>query len=228
MAESETGAPVESLTDSLKALASPRRLEIVRLLEEPHYVEEIASKLGVARQTAQEHLDKLVDVGVVERTRGRRSHGPVTDYVVVPQRLFAIVEDLRSLGGLDPGPADPELRRRTEPLEDEAGPPGDRDVPRLVVVHGLKIGHTVPLSGEGPWLVGRDPDAPVCLDFDPFVSSKHAEVRRDGTDFAVQDLYSSNGTSVRWEELPRGGDAELGNGDVLQIGKTLLLFRTPS
>lgn len=217
----------DALVTYLKALASPRRLEIIRFLDEPHYVEEIASELGVARQTAREHLDQLVEAGFLERVPGERETGSVTDYAVVPQRLFSVVEELRALTGLVPEAEAPEgLRRRTEPLEAEAPAGEDADLPRLVVVHGLRVGRTTRLEGEGPWQIGRDPNTTLTLDYDPFVSSQHAEIRRVDGGFEVQDLYSSNGTFLDWEKLPRGGAREVDDGNVVRIGRSLVLFRS--
>lgn len=217
----------EALVPYLKALGSPRRLEILRLLEEPHYLEEIASHLGVARQTAREHLDRLVDAGFVEKVPGERETGSVTDYVAVPERLFAVLEDLRRVSGAIPATDRREgLRRRTEALDRDPDAPDEPDLPRLVLVHGMRIGQTVRLEGEGPWMIGRDPGAALSLDFDPFVSGKHAEIRRVAAGFEIQDLYSSNGTYLEWEELPRGSASEIADGEVVQVGRTILLFRT--
>lgn len=218
---------VDGLVEYLKALASPRRLAILQLLDEPCYVEEIASELGVARQTAQEHLDRLVETGFVERVPGQRETGSVTDYEVVPQRLYTVVEDLRRLSGAVPATSTREdLRRRTEALDLGPESPDEPEMPRLVLVHGMRIGQTVRLEGEGPWLIGRDPHAVLSLDFDPFVSGKHAEIRRADGAFEIQDLYSSNGTYLEWEELPRGSASKIGDGEVVQVGRTILLFRT--
>jgi pSer/pThr/pTyr-binding forkhead associated (FHA) protein len=74
--------------------------------------------------------------------------------------------------------------------------------------------------------VGRDPHALVCLDYDPFVSTRHAELRRaSGGGFELADLHSSNGTYLDWKRLERGVVRPLANGGLVRCGKTLLLFR---
>jgi DNA-binding transcriptional ArsR family regulator len=221
----------DALAGYLKVLGNPKRLHLLHFLTEPHYLEEIASELKMARQTAQEHVQLLLDIGVVQRVRGKRDSGPVTEYVVVPQRLFSIHEEFGKLGVLEPDLDDAgaqALRPPTSPLMTGAQPPKEQDLPRLTIVHGRRIGQTTALTGQGPWLLGREPTATICLDYDPFVSSRHAEVRRaPGGGFEVADLYSSNGTYVEWKKVPRGGAQGLANGAVVRVGKSLLLFRRP-
>ncbi len=219
----------EGLADNLKVLGNPKRLRLLHFLTHPHYLEEIASELKMARQTAQEHVEQLVEIGVLERVRGRTERGPVTNYVVVPQRLFAIYEEVGKLGVLQPelDGASP-LRALTTPLQTGAAQPRIQDVPRLSIVHGMRIGQTTGLTGNGPWLLGREAHAAVCLDYDPFVSMRHAEVRRVPGGFELADLYSSNGSFVEWARVPRGGAQKLDNGSVMRLGRTLLVFRRPT
>ncbi|HEV8360853.1 MAG TPA: FHA domain-containing protein [Candidatus Thermoplasmatota archaeon] len=238
MARASAGEPAEAPTDTsdldglaqyLKVLGNAKRLHLLQFLVAPHYVEEIASELKMARQTAQEHVQQLLDIGVIQRVRGRRDSGPVTEYVVVPQRLFRIHEEFGRLGTLEPetGTAQ-EMRPPTSPLVTGAAAPREQDLPRLTIVHGMRLGSTMALTGQGPWLVGREPTAAVCLDYDPFISTRHAEVRRAAGGFEVADLYSSNGTWVDWKRLARGGAERVENGAVVRVGKSLLLFRKPA
>lgn len=221
--------PLDDLETYLKALASEKRLRLLRYLQTPHYLEEMASELGVARQTARGHLDRLLDIGVVEPVRSTPDDSSVREYVVVPHRMYDVVETLRGMGDLSPEAGEEAvLAHRTSDLAQEADAGDDAPVPRLKVVHGMRIGETVPLRGDGPWQIGRDPQAALCLDYDPFVSQRHAEVHRDGEGgFRVADLYSSNGTYLEGDPLGRGDDAPLDPGSLLRAGKTLFLFRGP-
>jgi len=224
------GEGLDGLAEYLKVLGNTKRLHLLSYLATPHYIEEIASELKMARQTAQEHVQRLLDIGVIQRVRGRRDSGPVTEYVVVPQRLFSIHEELGKVGVLEPELGEEALAFRppTSPLATGAPAPREHDLPRLVLVHGFRIGATTALQGEGPWLVGRDPAAAVCLDYDPFVSTRHAEVRRIPGGFEVADLYSSNGTFLDWKRLPRGNKQALDNGAVVRVGRSILVFRKPA
>jgi hypothetical protein len=57
---------------------------------------------------------------------------------------------------------------------------------------------------------------------DPGASRRHAEIRRDGTDFVVVDLGSTNGTLVNDQPVSQ---ATLEDGDRITIGRTVLEFR---
>lgn len=221
MLRNDAAPDLAALAHAFRSLANEKRLRLLRYLLQPHYVEEIASELGVARQTAQEHVDQLLDAGLLERVRGKRETGAVTEYVVSTQRLFLLQEDLADLCG---EPAGPDLRHRTEVAAPGPAPPRPHG-PRLVVLKGRRVGQARALAGEGPWLVGRDPAAHVCLDYDLYASLRHAEVRRERGRFVVVDLFSSNGTSVDWVPVPRGGSQEVENGSILQVGKSLLALR---
>ena len=67
---------------------------------------------------------------------------------------------------------------------------------------------------------GRYPESDIFLD-DVTVSRRHAEIRREDGHFFVKDLGSLNGTYVN---LQRVEEAELADGDELQIGKFKLTF----
>jgi DNA-binding transcriptional ArsR family regulator len=60
---------------ALKALAEPRRMEILKLLKlRPHAVGEIAAEVGVTQQAVSQHLALLERAGLVEaRREGTRS-----------------------------------------------------------------------------------------------------------------------------------------------------------
>lgn len=222
-------APDDAMADALRCLANPKRLRLLRFLVEPRYLEEIARELGVARQSAQEHVDQLLAAGIIQPLRGKRDHGPVTEYVVVLPRVFDLHEQLGARIGILSGTLEERVHlfTPTAPLNAKGPSGGAEDLPRLTIVHGMRIGTTVKLVGDGPWLLGRDPHATLCLDYDPYASTRHAEVRRTRGGFELADRFSSNGTSLDWLPLPRGGTAPLPHGSLLRIGKTLIHFRAP-
>lgn len=221
---------VQGLADRLKALSHPKRLHLLRYLTTPHYLEEIASELGTARQSAQEHVKRLMDAGLLKRAEGRRDQTPVTEYTVHPQRIWSLLEELARLAHLTPeGVEDDESRSLTVALGETTTSPASSPArqARLIVVHGLRIGAQCSLTGNGPWLVGRDPHAALVLDWDSHASNRHFEIRRADTGWEVADLYSKNGTRHEWKRLPRGTSAPLANGDLVQAGRSLMLFSTP-
>ncbi len=220
---------LEGIARELRALANAKRLGLLRFLEEPQHIEDVAAELKLARQTAQRHVDQLVEIGAVTRVQVRRGMGAANHFVVVPQQLFLIHEKLGKLCGAEPRLQGQEtVRPVTTPMltgmEEHAEA---RVAPTLTIVHGLRVGHLTPLVGEGPWLIGREPNASVCLDYDPFVSTRHAEVRRTEAGFEAADLYSSNGTVLDWQPMARGGRGDLQSGAILRVGRSILVFRMP-
>lgn len=223
------------LTQALEVLASPVRLSIVRQLREPKVLKEIevtSSRAGpgsedrpLARQTVKEHLDGLVEVGVVTPREVQRDYGPTVEYVVNNQVLYAIAERLRGLAGLRP--RDPP---EDETFEGDETREGSRaEGPALVLVKGLDEGRTFPLEGDdgrGRWTLGRRREADVPLDFDPYVSRRNTLLHRDDGDIYVEDLEESrNGTRVNFELVPTGTRQPLEDGDLVGVGRSLLLFR---
>ena len=68
--------------------------------------------------------------------------------------------------------------------------------------------------------IGRLPDNSVMID-NPAVSSHHACVFRDGDQFVVEDLQSTNGTFVNGTRVSRHA---LQQGDVVTVGKHQLVL----
>jgi pSer/pThr/pTyr-binding forkhead associated (FHA) protein len=71
-------------------------------------------------------------------------------------------------------------------------------------------------------VIGRAPDAHVQLQ-DTFVSSHHARVEAETGGLVVEDLGSTNGTSVDGEEMAAGQRLLLGPADRLTIGDTVFV-----
>jgi hypothetical protein len=88
----------------------------------------------------------------------------------------------------------------------------------LVIHEGPGAGTEHPVDGE--LVLGRERDSADLVLDDPGVSRRHARVLSDGGGVIVEDLGSSNGTYVNGERI--SGPVELGAGDELQIGATVL------
>ncbi len=108
---------------------------------------------------------------------------------------------------------------------DEPHPSGVDALPAgsalLVVKRGPNAGSRFLLDQEST-NAGRHPDSDIFLD-DVTVSRRHAEFRREGSDFVVIDVGSLNGTYVNREPVDQ---AVLANSDEVQIGKFRLIFLT--
>ena len=104
----------------------------------------------------------------------------------------------------------------------------DQELPRpqfpqmasLFVVRGRDQGKHFQLTGVAT-RIGREATSDIQL-YDSEASRSHAEVRvRDGKDFELIDLGSSNGTRINGTRVSRG---QLASGDRIEIGGTMLIF----
>jgi hypothetical protein len=94
--------------------------------------------------------------------------------------------------------------------------------PRLVLPATAGNAERVVVLTRPVTVVGRGADAELRLP-DTGVSRAHAEVRLDGDGARVVDLQSTNGTLVNGRRVE---EAELQDGDRLDIGATSLIFRS--
>ena len=101
------------------------------------------------------------------------------------------------------------------PASQAPGPGADGLEPRLVVERAP--GHTAGMEydvGEGA-ILGRGDQAEIRLE-DPFASSRHARLLRQGGIVVLEDLGSTNGTYLNEELLT--GPQPLHRGDRVRIG----------
>lgn len=213
------------LADALRALSNPRRIHLLQYLREPRSAEDVAKEIGTARQTAIEHLQHLVDAGLVERTTTQRGRSAVIAYRWVPQRLFMVYEELGHLGLFEHATTDP-VRHATMHLDDSIGAKEEALQARLLVVRGMRVGRILLLRGNGPWLIGRESSARLVLDYDPYVSGRHAEIHKTLEGHCLVDAFSSNGTYIDGRRVPRGDKVPIDHGTMIEIGRTAILFRT--
>ena len=91
------------------------------------------------------------------------------------------------------------------------------------VMHGFFEGLELPVDRD--WMVvGRGRGADLLIT-EPTISRAHAAIGFDGEGFFVEDLGSTNGTSVNGKREPR---AALNTGDEIQLGKLRLRVTLPS
>jgi DNA-binding transcriptional ArsR family regulator len=222
------------LSTALGALASPVRLRILRELRSPRFISEIEVAADRAdggrvasRATVREHVERLVEAGIVARRTGSREHGEGQEFVINHVSLFALSEDVRALARLQPLV---EHSLPTAPLG--PSPAREKEGPRLVIVRGLDEGVAFslappPTPREGAWTIGRRRGAEVRLDFDPFVSNENAVVAWDGRSYRIADVpQSKNGTSVNFRRLAPDAAHVLRHGDIVGVGRSYLVFWT--
>lgn len=109
--------------------------------------------------------------------------------------------------------------RRPDPALLEALGPGHA---LLIIQRGLRAGEELALDADRT-LVGRDPQADICLD-DVTVSRGHAELLGHDGGHMVRDVGSLNGTYVNGRRVDA---AVLHAGDQMQIGKYRLTYHPP-
>lgn len=229
------------LANRLKVLSAWNRIELLTQLQMPRTLPEIAlgpsrasQTLGaerrLAKQTIAHHLEVLTEHGFIRRHRAVRDGEEVQEYQVDHTELFLLVEELKSLGLIRA------VRGHAqEHTAVEQTPTGDGDDallvhlpkgPALVLVTGPLIGTPHPLHGAGPWVIGRAKSCAVPVAFDPFVSAENAIIKRQGADIMVTGLSKArNGTFLNWDPVPPGTTRSLVPGDVIGVGRSLLLYR---
>lgn len=236
------GAPApldyDDLGEVLSALGYGTRLELLDRLRVPHTVPEIeltprrqrgpgAPAQTAARQTVQFHVAKLVEAGLVREDLVEQEGRAVHRYVVNPQKLYGLIEELRRLSVMR---ASRDAAGEGTGTLSPVAAPRAASGPRLVLVHGVYEGKSFLLSREtardGRWGVGRKRDLAVCLDYDPYVSVENAHVTlANGTHRLTDEPSSKNGTWLNWELLDKGASVELTAGDIVGVGRSLLCYR---
>jgi serine/threonine-protein kinase len=110
--------------------------------------------------------------------------------------------------------------------------PAAAGVARLIIERGGRIGKEFAVAG-GETNIGRwDADGGIFPDVDldqddpeAKVSRRHARIIREGQQFFIEDLGSTNGTFInRGRRLLPGNRHPLNNGDEIIVGKTFLKF----
>jgi len=111
----------------------------------------------------------------------------------------------------------------TAMLPGQSRAPKVRTPASLVLLSGRHEVQVYPLSGA-KLSIGRSDQSDIAL-ADPGVSRNHARIVREGDDFIVEDLQSTNGTEVNGQPVRR---RRLANGDVVKLANSTLQFRRES
>lgn len=71
-------------------------------------------------------------------------------------------------------------------------------------------------------VVGRKSDCQLRIAGHPEISDRHLQIRRQGSDFYIQDLQSNTGTWLNGKII--SAEAKLAPGDIIQIGQVRIVF----
>jgi Protein of unknown function (DUF3662)/FHA domain len=108
----------------------------------------------------------------------------------------------------------------TAMLPGEVRQPRARAPASLVLLDMGRQGRAFPLT-QLETSIGRAEQSDIAL-ADPGVSRNHARIIREGDDFIVEDLRSTNGTEVNGQPIRR---RRLADGDMLKLANSTLQFR---
>lgn len=228
----------QRLAQALAVIGSQVRLQLLRELRRPRTITEIrlnategsrgegGAGRPLARQTVREHLDKLIDLGLVVSQETERAQGPTVEYALNHAAVFALAEEVRGLARLRP------LHDLTiETIDGQAATlPPEPEPPCMVLVHGLEEGRWFSLDAApgARWTIGRRRGLHLPLDFDPYVSGEHACIDHSSAGYEIVDLDTNrNGTMVNFRRLAPGASRPLMTGDLVGVGRSLLLFIGP-
>lgn len=220
---------VGRLERSLKALANPARLQLLKVLRTPRLPSEIRvqapDKWGglredrmLSRSTVAEHVAQLEELGLLRRL-------DETGQVVVDrQAVFQLVSELGQLAKLRPlvevdvAETVPVIRQDRPVM-----PSG----PKLVLVSGPDAGTAFPLEGDGPWRLGRGPEVDLRLSYDPHVSAVHVTVSKaeDGLYWVEALPGATNPARLDFSEFAPGTPRPLIPGCVLSVGSSRFVFK---
>ncbi len=150
-----------------------------------------------------ERFASFADALARELADAAREHARSEGYVFVGPVRISLEEDT----SLTPG-----MFLVSGHLEEAAG---GAAVGSVVLPDGERV--TV---GEEPLSIGRLAECDVVLT-DSSVSRRHAEVRRNGSDFVIVDLGSTNGTKVNGATVK---ERRLADGDEISVGTAKLRF----
>jgi hypothetical protein len=89
----------------------------------------------------------------------------------------------------------------------------------IAVQHGPRELRGVRINVNGPVVVGRAPGADIVIGAS-FVSGRHARFSRLGDNLIIEDLGSTNGTTVNGVDV--NGAVQLEEGDIVGIGDVTL------
>jgi len=93
-------------------------------------------------------------------------------------------------------------------------------MPKIILTEGTLAGRSF-VFDENTVFVGRSFKSDIQIN-DNAISRKHLKIFRIGKRFFIEDLKSTNGTLINGESIASGESYEVGEGDNIQIGGTVI------
>jgi two-component system cell cycle response regulator len=92
----------------------------------------------------------------------------------------------------------------------------------LILIKGTPQGHRYFITAD-EMVIGRDPAADISIP-DNSISRKHARIKQSGGTVTIEDLGSSNGTSVNSKKLEPGNVVTLSKEDMIKLGNSIVKY----
>ena len=92
----------------------------------------------------------------------------------------------------------------------------------LILIKGTPQGHRYFITAD-EMVIGRDPAADISIP-DGSISRKHARIKQAGGAVTLEDLGSSNGTSVNSKKLEPGNVVTLSKEDMIKLGNSIVKY----
>jgi diguanylate cyclase (GGDEF)-like protein len=92
----------------------------------------------------------------------------------------------------------------------------------LILIKGTPQGHRYFITAD-EMVIGRDPAADISIP-DNSISRKHARIKQTGGAVTIEDLGSSNGTSINSKKLEPGNVATLAKEDMIKLGNSIVKY----
>jgi hypothetical protein len=191
---------------------------------------------GQTLQTTRDHIAYLLEVGLFQRMPGKALHVAVSTPAIseihqalgrTAERLPAILQALFGQGTpsttygvpFSDDPGDLTITTRRGPTE--AATPETRHVLEITAPVGSE--RRIPI--RPPLTIGRMAPSDLVLN-EGEISRAHCRIVADGTQVAVSDLNSTNGTFLNDQRIT--APTKLKPGDKLQIGSYVLVYQEQS
>jgi DNA-binding transcriptional ArsR family regulator len=231
------GLDVERTAQILASLSNPVRLRILDTLREPRQLKDIkvrpareeGGKLparNMSRASVKEHLDKLMELDLVRKGSNEVGNRRVETYLINHARVYLVAEEMRRVSLLSPKRPDGD----TTAILNVSKSAKTRKGATLTLVNGVQEGHIFQLTstadGKSAWSIGRDIGNDVHIPFDPFISLHNSRIEAKNGKFHLHGAADSrNGTRLNWQPIDSEVPQSLTSGDVIGIGRCLLVFR---
>jgi hypothetical protein len=148
-----------------------------------------------------------------------------------------VMGDLSSSGKSGNAPLqeefDPSKTHVMIPPSEKQGDSGDNEITRATrKIVGWLISYTIDPMGrdyrlyEGRNTIGKGMNNSIIITNDPAISSNHLMLLYNNSNYYISDEMSGNGTKINGEFIRPKDAINLNDGDLIEIGHTVLKFRT--